>query len=113
MRKTTNVLAAVTLALACASSALAQPSCSSMTTGQLTSLNRFVPLPAASLWNTDISAAPVYPNSPNIISYIGSAITLHPHFGSGTYRNQNICMPYQVFSYTQTNVTVTSGACSR
>ena len=113
MRKTTNVVAAVTLVLACASSAFAQqPSCSSMTTGQLTSLNGFVPFPAASLWNTDISAAPVDPNSANIISYIGSAITLHPDFGSGTYHSQTMGIPYQVVSGTQSKVTVKLGAYS-
>src|SRR5437870_8470109 len=110
MRKTTNVVAAVTLALACASSALPQPSCSSMPTGQLTSLNGFVPFPAASLWNTDISAAPVDPNSANIISYIGSAMTLHPDFGSGTYHSQTMGIPYQVVSGTQPKVTVKPGA---
>src|SRR6058998_364756 len=111
MRNTTSVLATVTLVLACASSAFAQqPSCSSMTTGQLTSLNGFVPFPPASLWNTDISAAPVDPNSANIISYIGSAITLHPDFGSGTYHSQTMGIPYQVVSGTQPKVTVKLGA---
>ena len=43
--------------------------CSGMTVGQLTSLNGFVPFPASSLWNTDISSAPVDPNSANIINY--------------------------------------------
>jgi len=39
-----------------------------MTVGQLTSLNGFVPFPADSLWNTDISTAPVDPDS-SIIPY--------------------------------------------
>src|SRR5262249_24496438 len=111
MRKTTSVLAIVMLVLAWASSAFAQqPSCSSMTTGQLTSLNGFVPFPPASLWNTDISAAPVDPNSANIISYIGSAITVHPDFGSGTYHSQTMGIPYQVVSGAQPKVTVKLGA---
>ena len=79
---------------------------------QLTSLNGFVPFPPASLWNTDISAAPVDPNSANIISYIGSAITLHPDFGSGTYHSQTMGIPYQVVSGTQPKVTVKLGAYS-
>ena len=41
--------------------------CSGMTAGQLTSLNGFVPFPSDNLWNTDISALPVDPNSGNII----------------------------------------------
>ncbi len=37
-------------------------SCSAMTPGQLTSLNGFVPFAPSSLWNTDISNAPVDAN---------------------------------------------------
>jgi hypothetical protein len=46
--------------------------CSGMTVGQLTSLNGFVPFPSNNLWNTDISTAPVDPNSANYINFIGS-----------------------------------------
>ena len=56
--------------------------CSGMTVGQLTSLNGFVPFPSDNLWNKDISALPVDPNSANIINFIGSTVTLHPDFGS-------------------------------
>ena len=53
--------------------ALAQTgACGGMTVGQLKSLNGFVPFEANSLWNTDISSAPVDSNSANIIDYIGS-----------------------------------------
>ena len=37
--------------------------CSSMSLGQGAGLGGFVPFPADSLWNTDISSAPVDPNS--------------------------------------------------
>jgi hypothetical protein len=37
--------------------------CAGMTVGQLTSLNGFVPFPTDNLWNADISATPVDPNS--------------------------------------------------
>src|ERR1700732_3282793 len=70
--------------------------CAGMTVGQLTSLNGFVPFPINNLWNTDISAAPVDPNSANYITFIGSTVTLHPDFGSGTFHNQTIGIPYQV-----------------
>src|SRR5712691_1189585 len=70
--------------------------CAGMTVGQLTSLNGFVPLQPSSLWNTDISNALVDSNATNIINYIGSKVTLHPDFGSGTYANQTIGIPYQV-----------------
>jgi len=81
-----------------------------MTVGQLTSLNGFVPFPTSSLWNTDISAAPVDPNSANYINFIGSTVTLHPDFGAGTFHNQTIGIPYQVVAGTQAKVTVTLGA---
>jgi hypothetical protein len=80
-----------------------------MSLGQLASLNGFVPFPASSLWNTDISAAAVDPNSANIINFIGSTVTLHPDFGSGTFHNQTIGIPYQVVAGTQPKVTVTLG----
>ncbi len=84
--------------------------CAVMTVGQLTSLNGFVPFPSSSLWNTDISSAPVDPNSANYINYIGSTVTLHPDFGSGLYAGQSIGIPYQVVAGTQANVTVKLGA---
>src|SRR5713226_4047201 len=85
-------------------------SCSGMSTGQLSSLNGFVPFPSTSLWNTDISTASVDPNSANIINFIGSTVTLHPDFGAGTFHNQTIGIPYQVEAGTQAKVNVTLGA---
>jgi hypothetical protein len=84
--------------------------CSGMTVGQLTSLNGFVPFPSTSLWNTDISTAPVDPNSANYINFIGSTVTLHPDFGAGTFHSQTIGIPYQVVAGSQAKVTVTLGA---
>ena len=80
--------------------------CAGMTAGQLTSLKGFVPFPSSSPWNTDISSAPVDSNSTNIINYIGSRVTLHPDFGSGTYANQTIGIPYQVMAGAQLKVNV-------
>jgi hypothetical protein len=91
--------------------ALAQSgSCAGMTLGQLKSLNGFVPFDAGSLWNTDISNAPVDSNSANIINYIGASVTLHPDFGAGTYAGQSIGIPYQIVAGTQAKVTVNLGA---
>ena len=84
--------------------------CAGMTVGQLTSLKGFVPFPSSSPWNTDISSAPVDSNSTNIINYIGSRVTLHPDFGSGTYANQTIGIPYQVVAGAQLKVNVKLGA---
>src|SRR5215472_10164054 len=83
--------------------------CQGMTLGQLTSLNGFVPFPASSLWNTDISTAPVDPNSGNYINFIGPSVTLHPDFGAGTFHNQTIGIPYQVVAGTQAKVPIVYG----
>jgi hypothetical protein len=91
--------------------ALAQSgTCSGMSIGQGANLNGFVPFPSSSLWNTDISAAPVDPNSGNIINFIGATVTLHPDFGAGTFRNQTLGIPYQTVAGTQAKVAVTLGA---
>ena len=83
--------------------------CPGMAVGQLASLNGYVPFPANSLWNTNISGATVDPNSANIINFIGSSVTLHPDFGSGTYSGQSIGIPYQVVAGTQAKVNVALG----
>src|ERR1051326_3751965 len=83
--------------------------CSGMTTGQLTSLNGFVPFPSNNLWNTDISAAPADPNSANLIDLIGNSTTLHADFGSGTFSGGSIGIPYQVVDGTQPKVNVKIG----
>ena len=99
------------VAILLAGNALAQsPACSGMNTGAGASLNGFVPFPASSLWNTDISAAPVDSNSDNIINFIGSTVTLHPDFGAGTYQKQTIGIPYQVVSGAQAKVAISLGA---
>jgi hypothetical protein len=91
-------------------SAHAQSACNAMTPGQLTSLNGFVPFASSSLWNSDISNAPVDVNSSNLINYIGAKVTLHPDFGSGTYAGQSIGIPYQVVPGSQAKVTLKLGA---
>jgi len=49
-------------------------------------------------------------NSANYINFIGPTVTLHPDFGSGTFHNQTIGIPYQVVAGTQTKVKVTLNA---
>src|ERR1700722_6597566 len=85
-------------------------SCSAMTPGQLTSLNGFVPFAPSSLWNTDISNAPVDANSNKLINYIGASVKLHPDFGAGTFGGQSIGIPYQIVGVTQSKVSVKLGA---
>jgi hypothetical protein len=41
--------------------------------------------PPANWWNTDVSAAPVDPNSGAFISFIGTTRKLHPDFGPSPY----------------------------
>jgi hypothetical protein len=70
------------------------------------SLNGAVPFPADNAWNTDISAAPVDPNSDNLIAAIGAGTGLHPDFASGYYRGQTIGIPYVVVAAGQPPVPI-------
>src|SRR5215471_12563904 len=90
MRRARNALLVGAVLLLPAALFAQAGTCAGMSTGQLSSLNGFVPFPANNLWNTDISALAVDVNSANIISFIGSSVTLHPDFGSGTYQKQTI-----------------------
>lgn len=81
-------------------------SCGGMSLGQGGSLNGFVPFPSDNLWNKDISAAPVDPNSAAIISFIGSGIGLHPDFGSGLYNGSSMGIPYLVVGAQQAMVPI-------
>jgi len=77
--------------------ALAQGNpCNVISQGPQGSLNGFVPFPSSSLWNTDISNAPVDPNSDAIINFIGGSKPLHPDFGAGLYNGSTIGIPYIV-----------------
>ncbi|HTR48327.1 MAG TPA: hypothetical protein VMM16_13165 [Verrucomicrobiae bacterium] len=80
--------------------------CSVMSAGQGGSLNGFVPFPADNLWNTDISNAPVDPNSAALINFIGGSVGLHADFGSGQYNGSIIGIPYLVVNSSQGPVTI-------
>ena len=80
--------------------------CSVMSVGQTASLNGFVPFTSSSLWNTDISSAPVDPNSSTIISNWVGSVNLHPDWGTDpTYG-----IPYVVVDGSQSFVNVNLGA---
>lgn len=81
--------------------AVAPPTCSAISTGVHGSLNGFRPFPASSLWNTNISAAKVDPNSASLISFIGASTTLHPDFGAGEWDGSKLGIPYLVVDSTQ------------
>lgn len=72
--------------------------CSQIATGVGASLNGFLPFPANSLWNQDMSAAPVDANSTGIINFIGGNAAVHPDFGAGLYTGGKIGIPYVVVS---------------
>ncbi len=75
--------------------------CSSMSTGQGASLNGFLPFPSTSLWNKDISASSVDPNTSAIINFIGASVGLHADFGAGQYNGSSIGIPYTVVNSAQ------------
>jgi hypothetical protein len=78
-----------------------------MVLGQNASLSGFLPFSSNSLWNTDISTAPVDANSNSIISnYVGSNTHMHPDFGNDpTYG-----IPYVVVDGRQALATIHLGA---
>ena len=80
--------------------------CSSLSLGQGASLGGFVPFPADSLWNTDISSAPVDPNSAAVINLIGAGTSVHADFGAGQYLGSTIGIPYLVVGGQQPPVTI-------
>jgi hypothetical protein len=57
--------------------------------------------PADNAWNTDVSGAPVDPNSDALISSIGLTTGLHPDFGTGT-----IGIPHAVVAGSQPGVRI-------
>jgi hypothetical protein len=77
-----------------------------MSTGQTANLNGFVPFTSSNLWNTDISSAPVDPNSSTIMSNWVGSVNLHPDWGTDpTYG-----IPYVVVDGTQPLVNINLNA---
>jgi len=77
-----------------------------MSAGQTPSLNGFVPFSSSSLWNTDISSAPLDPNSNSIISNWVGAANVHPDWGN----DPSYGIPYVVVSGTQSLVGINLNA---
>lgn len=75
--------------------------------GQGASLNGALPFPADNAWNTDISGAPVDPDSDALIASIGATRGLHPDFGAGLWEGAPIGIPYVVVGAAQPRVAVT------
>ena len=72
--------------------------------GNGAALNGALAFPSNNAWNTDVSAAPVDPNSDALIASIGLATGLHPDFGAGLYNGSPIGIPYVVVAGTQPRV---------
>jgi hypothetical protein len=80
--------------------------CNGMTTGQTASLGGFVPFSSSNLWNTDISSAPIDPNSATLMSNWVGSVHMHPDWGNDpTYG-----IPYVVVNGSQSLVNVNLGA---
>jgi hypothetical protein len=80
--------------------------CNVMATGQGASLGGFVPFNSNSAWNTDISTAPVDPNSATIISNFVGSVNVHPDFGT----DPSYGIPYVVVNGSQSLVNVNLNA---
>src|SRR5579862_192453 len=81
-------------------------SCNVISVGQTASLNGFVPFTGSSLWNTDISSAPVDSNSTSIITNWVGSVNVHPDWGNDpTYG-----IPYVVVNGSQSLVNVNLNA---
>ena len=77
------------------SAVTAQALCANLSLGTNASLNGFVPFPSTAAWNTDISNAPLDPNSGTITSAGGFA-GLHLHHDFSSVAGGNYGIPYIV-----------------
>jgi len=73
-------------------------------------LNGALAFPVDNAWNTDISAAPLDPNSDALIASIGLGVGLHPDFGAGLLNGAPIGIPYVVVGGAQPGVAVNFNA---
>jgi hypothetical protein len=76
-----------------------------MSLGTGANFNGFVPFPSTNAWNTDISNAPLDPNSASIINYIGSSVGLHPDFSSTGFGIPYIVVDSSVTPLVRVNLT--------
>ena len=74
--------------------------------GHGASLGGAIPFPADNAWNADISAAPVDPNSGNLIASLGASTSLFADFGSGTWNGAPIGIPFVIVPGTQPRVAI-------
>ena len=63
--------------------------------------------PTNSIWNQPIDHLPVASNSATLVNTIGSNVTLHADFGSGTYAGAPIGIPFVTVSGSQTKYPAT------
>src|SRR6266567_929924 len=63
--------------------------------------------PANNIWNTPIDTLPVSPSSATYVNTIGPSLPLHPDFGSGSWNNVPMGIPFVQVPGTQTKYPVT------
>ena len=68
-------------------------SCAAIGLGQNASLDGFMPFLATDPWRTNVASAAVDSNSAALIAQLGSS-AMHADFGSGTYNDASIGIPY-------------------
>jgi hypothetical protein len=61
------------------------------------------------IWNTPVDTLPVDSRSSSYVTTIGASKSLHPDFGSGTWKGGPIGIPYTIVPGTQPKVPVTFG----
>lgn len=81
------------------------PQANMPTPGNNTSLNGFKLFPSTDLWNTDISSAPVDPDSDRYMNAIGRSVGVHPDFGT-VWEGRPIGIPYTVVPANQPKISV-------
>jgi hypothetical protein len=63
--------------------------------------------PANNIWNTPVDSLPVASNSATLVGTIGTSVTLHADFGSGTYNGAPIGIPFITVLGSQTKYPAT------
>lgn len=75
------------------------------TVGNNTPLNGFKLFPPDDIWNTDISQAPVDPDSDRYINFIGRSVGVHPDFGT-VWNGAPNGIPYTVVAADQPKISI-------
>jgi uncharacterized repeat protein (TIGR01451 family) len=78
-----------------------------VSTAQPPSIGNCTIFPADNIWNTRVDQLPISANSATYIQTIGTALSMHADFGSGTWDGGPIGIPYITVAGTQTKYPAT------